>query len=257
MTKEIIDALNSEVATIIRNEKLIPLMGKDKSFELNGNQILSWHNDVTRQCGNFHNGHFNYMQNFDDLLFSSDEIVYFTGHLYLYQPFINTPLKDAYQAGNKTIYPVFTNIYGKRYDMYLGVVFEKVYNYWDRIGDLIASFFPELFRGNVFFPSTIRKLEIEYGGNEYFDWLLNFLDNEYQKFNTQRIDIVHYISKNTQQKWEQLGHVWDLEKTTSYTNQLLSYPEYFKEMNELAKTGFEKTLYFLEEVNRRKYSNCG
>ncbi|MFN8325751.1 MAG: Cthe_2314 family HEPN domain-containing protein [Flavobacteriaceae bacterium] len=255
--KEIIDNLNNEIADIIRVENLIPLAGKDLSFNLNGKQILSWHNEVTRHCSIFHNGHFSYLKNLDDIIFSSDEIVYFTAHLFLYAPYINTPLKDAYRSGEKMIYPVFTNLYGKRYDMYLGIVFEKVYNYWDRIGDLIASFFPELFSGNIFFPKTIKTLEIEYAGNENYDWLLNFLNNDFTKFNEQRIQIVHYFSKSTNQKWEQLNQVWDYEKSKQHTDQILSYPGYFKEMNEISKIGFEKTLLFLEEVNRRKNYNCG
>ena len=253
--ENLINEINTKIVSIYKNENLTPLRGLNDSYELSGKQILVWHGDVTRHVWNHYNGHFDYNQNIDDLLFSSDEIVYFTAHLYFYVPYINTPIKDAYLAGDKMIYPVFNNLPGKRYDMYLGVVFEKVYNYWDRIGDLIASFFPDVFRGNVFFPSTIKKLAIEFPDNPDLNWLLDFVENQYSDFNLQRIDVVHYVSKNTQQKWEQLGQVGDYEKSLELTTKILSFPEYFKEMNELCKLGFEKALNFLEKVNEIKNYN--
>jgi hypothetical protein len=140
--------------------------------------------------------------------------------------------------------------------MYIGVVFEKVYNYWDRIGDLIASYFPEKFKKNVYFSQTIKYLEKDYRGNSDYDWLLNFVNNEFKEFNTERINIVHYISKSTEQKWEQLGHITDYKKTKSLNDKRLSFTKYFKEMNDLTKIGFEKTLNLLEEINKRENYNC-
>ena len=254
--KELIRSINDKIVSIYETEKLIPLRGENDSYELNGKQILMWFNEITRHCWCNFNSHFNYDKNIDDLLFTSDEIVYFTAHLYFYKPYINTPIKDAYYTGTTMIYPVFGNLEGKRYEMYIGVVFEKIYNYWDRIGDLIASYFPKKFKGNVYFSQTVKALENDYKGNFDYDWLLNFVNNEFSEFNKERINIVHYISKSTEQKWEQLGHITDYAKTKFLNDKRLSFPDYFKNMNELTKVGFEKTVNLLEEINKRENYNC-
>lgn len=251
-----IEEFQKKIVLIYKNEKLIPLRGENDSYRINDRPILIWHGDVTRHCWCHFNAHFNFQQNIDELLFSSDEIVYFTAHLYFYRPYISTPLKDAYSTGKELIYPAFYNLPRKRYDMYLGIVFEKIYNYWDRIGDLIAAFFPNLFKGNIYFNSTIKGLKDKYEGNEDFDWLLNFVNNEYTKFNTQRIEIVHYISNNTSTKWQQLKQVGNYNESKIMTEKVLNFPDYFKDMNELAKTGFIKTMQFLEEVNKVESYKC-
>tara|TARA_R110001632_G_scaffold218718_3_gene348046 strand:- start:1143 stop:1922 length:780 start_codon:yes stop_codon:yes gene_type:complete len=256
--QELILAINDKVIEVYNSESIIPLRGEKDSYELNGKQILVWYFETTRHCFcHFNNDHFDYNKNIDDLLYTSDEIVYFLAHLYLYKPYINNPIKDAFYGGETMFYPMFLNLEGKRYDMYLGVVFEKIYNFWDRIGDLIASYFPNRFKGNVYFSKTIKDLKTDYGGNVDYDWLLNFMENEFTTFNKERINIVHYVSKNTEQKWEQLGEVTDYKKTKEFFDKRISYPDYFKDQNEKTKIGFEKTINLLEEINKREQYNCG
>ncbi|AWH86840.1 hypothetical protein HYN59_17765 [Flavobacterium album] len=253
---ELIEELQNKISTIYLKEQLFPLRGENDSYEIDNKPILIWHGDVTRHCWCHYKAHFNFDDNIDELLYSSDEIVYFTAHLYLYRPYISTPLRDAYSIEGKMIYPALYNLPRKRYDMYIGIVFEKIYNYWDRIGDLIAAFFPHLFKGNIYLNTTIKGLKDKYNGNENFEWLLNFVNNEYSDFNTQRINIVHYTSHNTSTKSQQLRQVTDYNETKLLSEKILNFPDYFKEMNELAKTGFIKTRRFLDDVNKVENYKC-
>jgi len=259
-TSELLKEINTTILKVYKKEDLIPLRGEKDNYLINGKKILKWYFDVTKHCEcHYGFGKFNYFTNIDELLFTSDEIVYFTAHLYLYEPYVSTPIKNAYYAGHrieKMIYPVFTNMEGKRYDMFLGVVFEKVYNFWDRIGDLIASFFPNKIKGNIYFHKTLKLIEIDYKGNSNFDWLMNFAKKEYTQFNTERINIVHHISKSISYKNELLENVSDFEKTKKLSDKRLSYPKYFKSMNEKCKIGFEKTIQLLEEINKRESYKC-
>lgn len=252
--KTLIYELNQKILSIYEKENLIPLRGEDNSHKLpNGKEILAWHFEVTRHCWLYYkNNHFDYNRNIDDLLFSSDEIVYFLAHLYLYKPYINNPIKDSYHTGQNMVYPMNINLEGKRYDMYLGVVFEKIYNFWDRIGDLIASFFPKRFTGNVYFSKTIIDLKIDYSGNADYDWLYEFVENEFMDFNKERINIVHYVSKNTDHVWEQLNHVTDFNKTKAFVEKRANYVEYFKDLNRKTIIGYEKTINLLEKINNRE-----
>lgn len=256
---ELLEQFDNRIRSIYHKESLYPLRGNQDSYELpNGKSVLSWHNEVTRHRNcHFRAEYYDYNSNVDDLLFISDEIVYFTGHLFLYKPYINTPMKDAYLAPSGTwIYPVFQNGAGKRYEMYINVCFEKLYNYWDRIGDLIASFFPSIFKGNIYFVNVLETLSKKYSGNPEFDWLYDFSKNEFKQFNELRIKTVHKIAVNTEHKWEQLGQITNKEKSEELTKKILSYPDYFKSMNSLCIEGFEKTLSFLEYVNKQEGYHC-
>ena len=259
--KKAIYALEDQIVEIYRSENLIPLRGKDSSYLLNGKPILKWFGDVTRRCWVTNNELFkkkkiNYHLSIDDLLFSSDEIIYFNAHLYLYRDFINNPVSDSQEFNGHRFFPMHENLASKRYDMYLGAMYEKVYNYWDRIGDLISSFFPEKFKGNVYFGKTINKLSKDYISNPDLQWLINFVNGEYKKFNDDRIDIVHYISKNTSQKWQLLKGAQNLEDAEEFQQRRLAYPEYFKSMNETCKIGFEKTLNFLSVIDETIYKDA-
>jgi hypothetical protein len=257
--QELINKLNESISTIYGKEKLYPLRGENGSYKLNGKQILTWYFEVIKKGSCHFKTNYDYDQNIDELLFISDEIVYFTALLYFYRPYINNPLKDSYTMGDKKVYPVFTNLSGKRYDMYLDVLFEKNYNYWDRIGDLIASYFPTIFKAkeNIYFVTTIKRLEEKYKGNSDYDWLLEFVKNDFKEFNKERKKIVHSISKSTELKLKHLSNTTNYEETKKLINKRLSYPDYFKAMNEKCIIGFERTLNFLDQINKDENYNCG
>lgn len=255
---KLLEDFDTKIYTIYIQEDLFPLRGKEDSYKLpNTKQILSWHREVTRHRNcHFKPNYYDYQSNINDLLFISDEIVYFTAHLYLYKPFINTPLKDAYWSGKYWIFPVFQNGPGKRYEMYINICYEKLYNYWDRIGDLIASYFPTKFSRNIYFSKVIQQLKYDYSNNSDFDWLLNFSENQYKEFNTERIKTVHKISINTENRSKQMKNLTDELKSRELTNQILNYPNFFKEMNGLCIEGFQRTLSFLEHVNAVENYRC-
>lgn len=254
--RELIIEIDKKVKQIYSDNDLIPLRGKGNSYKIHGKDILMWFGEVTRHCSCMFKENIDHNKLIEDLLLTSDEIVYFTAHIYLYRPYINNPIRDSYTVGDRVIYPMFTNLEGRRYEMFSGVLFEKMYNYWDRIGDLIASFYPKLFPRDKYFPVVIRKLKENFTDNPDFNWLYRFLQNEYKVFNKERILVVHEISNSTERNWRQLSHITDYEKTKSLHEEKLKYPEFFKNMNELCKTGFVKTLNLLEEINKRENYRC-
>lgn len=259
-SKVLIESIESKVISIYKKENLIPLRGENSSYKINGKKILIWHGDVVRKCCIANNEIFKAKKysprkNLDDLFFSSDEIIYFTAHLYFYRDFINNPLKDSINSSGRKLYPMLENLAGKRYDMYLGVVYEKLYNYWDRIGDMIASFFPMKFKGDVYFSRTINTLYKDYKDNPDMQWLKNFADTEYSNFNKERINIVHDISKNINQKWDVLKNVDSDQEAIDFQIKRESYPDYFKDMNEDCKIGFQKAMNFLEVIDKTVYKD--
>lgn len=256
---ELLKSFNKRIIEIYNEQNLVPISGKDGSLNLpNGKPLLSWSNSITRHrnCA-FETTKVNYHQLIDDLMFISDELVYFTAHLFLYRDYINDPLKDAVTTnGGQVFYPIYTNVPGRRYAMYLNICYEKVYNYWDRIGDLIASFFPDDFTGNIYFSNVIRDLQSTYAGNNDYDWLHNFATTTFRDYNANRIKTVHTISHSTENKWKQLSQVADEAKTRELSEKILAYADEFKKMSDLCIEGIIRTLDFLEHVNKDKGYQC-
>ncbi|MDR6516659.1 Cthe_2314 family HEPN domain-containing protein [Chryseobacterium camelliae] len=256
---ELLKDFNSRIIEIYKEQNLVSISGKDGKLNLpNGKPLLSWSNSITRHRNcSFETAKINYQHLIDDLIFISDELVYFTAHLFLYRDYINDPLKDAVTTTDgQVFYPFYTNVAGKRYAMYLNVCYEKVYNYWDRIGDIIASFFPTDFTGNIYFLPVIRSLHATYAGNANFDWLYDFATTVFTDYNANRIKTVHTISHSTENKWKQLSQVGDEAKTRELSEKILGYPEEFKKMTDLCIEGVIRTLHFLEFVNKNKGYQC-
>lgn len=230
---------------------LTSLSGLNNEYILNGKNLLMWHHESTRKCSVKYSNQFNHMKNFDDILFCSEELLYFTASLYLYRPHINNPLKDAFQFSGRIVYPNNQNLYGKRYSMFADVASQCVYNFWDRVGDMIASFFPDkIAPKKIFFPITLDIIPSDFRDSDNYLWLEKFRQTEYKRLNEMRKQIVHYTTSQTEYKYLHLtkgsGNKQEMEKIQFERESL---PDYFKSHIVLTLEGFGKTLQLLEEIS--------
>jgi hypothetical protein len=246
---QLVGEFQSAIVGIYRQEGLTCLRGIDNEYLLNGRKIVKWYFDVTEGPACRGTRRFDYNKNFDDLLFCSDELLYFTANLYLYRPYIDNPLHAAIDTGDSVIYPNYQNIAGKRYNMFADIVSQVAYNYWDRIGDLVGSFFPERIEPDrVYFPTAIDIVPAEFQFSPNFKWLGSFKEEDYQDLNRRRKRVVHYTSSDTDLKHKYLGRVEDRNGIEELQAERESLPEYYKEHIGLTLEGFERTLLLLEEV---------
>ena len=233
------------------------LSGLNNEYKLNGRELLIWHGEATRKCSIKYSGQFNYWKNLDNILFCSEEILYYTSSLFLYRPYINNPLKEAFCSGGTMIYPNYQNHYAKRYSMFTDVVCQCVYNYWDRIGDLIASFFPTLIApSRVFFTTVIDIIPQQFHSSQNYIWLNNFRKIEFKQLNEMRKQIVHYSTSETDYKHLHLDNGGtDREEMVKIQAQRESLPEFYKSHIELTLIGMEKTLLLLEEISNSLFTD--
>lgn len=227
------------------------LSGLNREFLLEGRELLMWHNDVTRKCSVKNNGHFNYWKNFDDIIFCSDELLCYTAALYLYRPYINNPLNDSFYFSGQTIYPNYQNYYAKRYSMYADIASQCVYNFWDRVGDMIASFFPnKIDSSRVFFTTALDIIPCEFRTSSNYLWLDNFRKTDYKELNEKRKQVVHYTTIEVDYKYKHLEHgASDKEMMEKIQAEREVLPDYFKRHIELSLVGISKTLSLLEEMS--------
>jgi hypothetical protein len=224
----------------------------DNPYRINGKNVLEWYHNVIHN--NWIKSNTNYYDLFDDLSLASDTLLYFTGQMYLYRPFLNNPLRDAYPLGEKILYPNYQNLAAKRYGIFTDTCFQALYNYWGRIGNIIITFFPSALQPDqVYFPSVIQAIPKGFRDNDSFRWLNDFAKNKYPQFNAIRKQIVHYQS--TLMKYQNKHHesFFDEEEIKRLTKARYDQADYFKAQIEDSLLGFTNMVCFLEEADKKLY----
>jgi len=279
----IIDAIQEAIVEIYKSEQIQVLSGMDAKFILpNEKQVLAWNSEVISGVYKYQRAknielnpnNFQFQKNLDNLLFNSDEVAYFTANTFLYKDKISNPLDDEQRYYDEkegkwiTYYPHFPNLASKRYSMYVAAAFEKIYNYWDRIGDLLwATYFQnDLKEFAVDFNRVIDNISNkypEYSQLESFQWLLNFKQNDYKNLNEVRKNIVHYSSIDIEFKWKHLGQFVNADgihqNVLSEKDEILKIITERKEYYNILKKeidntieGFIKVHELIEEITKIK-----
>lgn len=253
-TEELLTKYQSNIVKIYKENDLTCVRGLNSEHLLFEKSLLSWYFDATRIVS-LKNSKFNADQNIDDIQFISDEILYFTAHLFLYKPLINSPIDDSYYFNGRMIYPNMQNLYSKRYNMYLDVTFQQFFNYWDRIGTIIAAFYPQIFKKkNIHFTSAIDAIDTKFHHLESYLWLKNFRDTDFKELNISRRNIVHKTSLNTQAKNELLDINSERNAVEEWFEKRNGFPEYFKSEINNTLLGLRYVLELAEEMTKEYFS---
>ncbi len=251
----IIQLYQDTIITIYHEENLTCLRGLDNNYQLKDKQFLQWHSEVTRKCRVKYQK-FNAFKNIDDLLLYSDEVMYFTAQLYLYRPYINNPLREAFRHQQKIVYPNNQNFEAKRYNIYSDIAMEKLYSYWHRIGDLIASFFPDLIKPErVYFPTAFDIIPETFHNHDSYKWLKEFREITYKKLNGKRKEIVHYTSSDTDVRYKHLSVATEKEGIEKWIEARNSIPDFFKEQMPISLEGFYQTITLLEIIDKEMFKD--
>ena len=105
------------------------------------------------------------------------------------------PSTATVDVGGKVIFQYFPNFCDKRYLSTCSTILEQFYNFWDKIGDLIAAYFtPALPARRIYFGVVMDNIPKQYHNSSNYQWLASFKKNEYRDLNKQRQEVVHYSS---------------------------------------------------------------
>lgn len=222
----------------------------DKRYQINGKPILSWYYEVVR-AKELEGSKFDFRKALDDILFTSDEVAYFICNLFIYRPFINNPIKDGHFFVGRMLYPNNMNLETQRYNMFTAIVAEKLYNFWDRIGDLIEAYFKELKikESGVYFCNVMDRIPEMHHSSENYKWLMNFRNTSYKELNEKRKNFVHYVSANTEFNYQHLDASKEFTLLSKLIEERANLPDkYLAQLNNTL-IGFEKTINFLVEMN--------
>lgn len=245
--------MEEEIRKISEEENLCCLadFGKVKFDNENALGFLS-HIKKTRERLNT-DGNFDLITH--DLVNSvSSDIKFALANAYLYFPHTNNFLNEiqTYPDGQK-VPTYFMKLEDKRFFFYINTSFEKLYIFWDRVGDILAlAFNLDLNENRVYFSTVMEELGDTLLLSENGSWLKSFHDNEYRDIlNRLRIKIVHFRQKDTYffTEWLKLAssHSTDPERLAELQREKEQLLPLLKEQLSLANIGFEKMVRFITE----------
>ncbi|SIS46832.1 hypothetical protein SAMN05421766_10261 [Zobellia uliginosa] len=183
-----------------------------------------------------------------DIRYIHADLVYVTGILFALRPYINNPINETAILKGKEFSTYRQNMYDSLYGMYASICFEKLYNFWDRIGDKIANEFPDKFPNPraIMFANVIENLKTEYQTNHNIKWLIDFKDGEFKDFNEKRKVVVHYEHIETKYKELILSNTGDMTKIKEIFLEKSGLPEFFQKHIKLTNEGIKQTYDFVK-----------
>ncbi len=194
----------------------------------------------------------------NDLISSiSQDIKFSLGNIYLYKKLGINNFSNEYitiQQG-KTISTYQQTLGDRRFFFYISVSFEKLYNFWDRIGDLLfltLNFALDLKikPREIYFSTVIKKIEKLNLKSENFNFLKEFYKNEYKKIlNENRKLIVHDRQKDTDFRSRWLKSLSNKKAITELQKEKNELPNLLKDQMNLAIKGFESAILLIHEIN--------
>jgi hypothetical protein len=241
MSAELIRQYNLEIEEICVRNALTSIVRSSKGNNLNFHEVTrkgQLKYDKIREFRMIHS----------DLLLISDEVMIILANMYLYRPFLNNPIAEAY-VKRGTVYPNLVNLETKRYWMFSQILCEKLYNYWDRIGDLLI----EYFRGSlkpreIYFSNVIDRIPIEYQEIEGYCWLKNFKKVHYPALNALRNNDVHNITSFTEDIFNYYNNNRNKEKITDLLKKRNEMVNFYKEHMIFTIDGYKSVLSLINGI---------
>lgn len=195
---------------------------------------------------------FDKFKNLADLKNCNNDLKLLTANLYMYHPYINNPLDEYRYFEGKKVFTYFQNGPDWIYSTFVSCCYEKLYNYWDRIGDTLAYYLKlDIPESKVAFAMVIDKMIRmgDFNSISNFNFLKNFKETEFKEFNEHRKEVVHYYQFETTYKYlieTNYQNEKEIEKLWNWKNEM---PIYFKNHLKLSCEGYVQTYELIKSLS--------
>lgn len=234
-----------QIVGAYKKENLVAL--QDNQFTYKGINVLDISNVPRLSTSKVKN--YNSMKNTWDIINCNTDLRFFTALLFLYRPYINNPGYENVIHNGKIIYTYYQSTQDHRYSQYASICYEKLYNFCDRIGDLLDYHFHEIFlnQKRTYFANVIEELKKDPSikANTYFKEILKYKNTLFKEINKERIEIVHYYQFETNYRYHFTRNCTNELEIRKMWNFKSSLPEYFKKHLDLSNGLFYNTFKFL------------
>jgi hypothetical protein len=174
---------------------------------------------------------------YHDFDFITQSLKYIVGTLYLLHPHINNTTDDG---------KYIQKHHDSRYLMHADYGYQAVYNFWDRIGDLLYLYFETgLDKDNVYVGRVLNNINPEHKSKKEYDDLFALYDNNVKPILDQRHGIVHYFTKASQYYWGHVEKAYDPEEQKLLNEEKLKIPDQLKQQLFYCCEAFGLTLKLL------------
>ena len=155
---------------------------------------------------------------YDELDFVLQDLKYIIGILSVMQPYINHPLRE-----DGTYYQTLED---HQYLRYSSFGFQSVYEFWDRLGDLLYLYFQTgLKAADVYFPRMLRDIKEPYRSTPQFVALETFYNNQVKGVLDTRHGIVHHYLLKGKARWDHIQHFGDPKELKKDYEEKMGYKE--------------------------------
>lgn len=220
-----------------------------EQVKFNNKSFLTFATDILRKPRSI-NVSINDFEIIDDIARISQDIGFLFGEIIQLKKYLGSYISNPQSFNGKVYYNYSPSFIDKRYFFLVGVMLEILYNYWDKIGDLLAIYFtPNIHSRQIYFPKVIDNITSPYDQSSNYIWLKTFKDNDYSLLNTERKQVVHY--KNIESKFHDLyrsnfDNKVELEKLQQ---EKIDMTTFLDKQHKLTFDGFEKSFLLIDEIN--------
>lgn len=205
-------------------------------------------------------GDSNWHKQYNEVITSSKDVKYCLGELLLYHQYMDSNLFEHSYLDGRDCYSIHIDDLKRRYLQYTNILYEKIYNYWDKIGDLLDFYIDtNLDLHKVGFPLVIQKIKSTHPhilrNSSSFKWLYNFKNKEFKTLNKVRKKIVHYHYIETELKEQHLHNTSNREKIKELEEEFYGYADYFKEHLDKTLEGYKHALIVIEKYAQNTSEN--
>lgn len=180
----------AEIEQVCKDKQIFCLF--DDQIVIDGKNAKSFAIDITRKP-ELINTPIHDFNTIDDIFRASQEIKSLFGEVLLLNPYITNYISNPVLFNGTTIYTYFPTFIDQRFFQTTGILFESLYNYWDKIGDILAAYLKlDLISTQIYFPTVIDNIPKEFHSSDNYKWLKNFRSEEYNRLNKKRKSVVHY-----------------------------------------------------------------
>lgn len=238
---------NEQIFQVYKERDLFNLSQREFAGKNSGMYI----SDVCRRKINIHEIPYSDFKIHDELDFISKDLKYVTGVLYFLRPYI---VDTRFTEGT-----YHQNLPDRRYLMYANFGLQSIYNFWDRIGDLIYLYFETgLPNEKVYLGRVLTNMKNPYAADPksiqtdavYLE-LRELYENELKPFFDERNDAVHHFQLEAQHYWGNIELRKDRPKALELNRQKHEYPEFMKRHLELFFRGYDLALRLIDRLPNR------
>lgn len=233
-SRELLAVLKDQVESKYNELGLLSLKG----IKLDGKDLVVHFSDVFRSRQTLKDNLISDFQYFEELAFLSEDLLYVTSLLNILKENITDSSRGKYhQTWEDHIYL-----------RYASFGFQVIYNYWDRLGDLLHLFFKTgLSDDHVYFQRVINNFPANNRSGTYEE-MVGLYKSKVAPWFIVRNEVVHHFGLKTYHVWGTINNNNDAEKCVALQKEKESYADLFIEHLSIFHQAFILTVRLIEEL---------